>query len=376
VKRSMVSLGTVALIDRTTVAPGAMRAGYVGLEHIDPSGDIYTGHAINISALASSKFKFSARHVLFGKLRPYLRKVARPDFDGVCSTDILPLLPKKRLDRDYLYHYLRSPKVIDLATARSSGANLPRISPNLLAEFMIPLPPLNEQKRIAAILDAADSICRKREQALQIGNTFVRSLFLEMFGDPITNPRGWKRVSLAEIIEFVGGSQPPKETFSMEDGPDKIRLVQIRDFKTDRFKTFIPKSLAKRSFVEDDVMIGRYGPPVFQILRGLSGSYNVALMKAAPRSDLVTKDFIFHLLQVSRLHNFVVANSERTAGQTGVNLDLLERFIAYLPPRSEQDRFADRVALCTRLRQRATESAAESDRLCRALTQLGFQGDL
>ena len=148
-------------------------------------------------------------------------------------------------------------------------------------------------------------------------------------------PPNWKAEELGNVVEFVGGSQPPKETFQTEPFEGGVRLVQIRDFRTDKFPTFIPKNLARRHFDETDVMIGRYGPPVFQILRGLSGSYNVALMKASPKSAM-SKDYLFHLLKEPRLHHHVVANSERTAGQSGVNLTLLEAIKIPLPPLTEQ----------------------------------------
>ena len=122
-------------------------------------------------------------------------------------------------------------------------------------------------------------------------------------------------------------------------------------------------------------MIGRYGPPVFQILRGLSVSYNVALMKAVPREG-VTKDFVFHLLKEKRLHNFVVANSERTAGQSGVNLDLLEKYQAYLPPLDDQIRFSQKMAQLRSLTQLMTEAQIESDRLFASLQHRAFRGEL
>ncbi len=86
-------------------------------------------------------------------------------------------------------------------------------------------------------------------------------------------------------------------------------------------------------------MIARYGPPVFQILRGLSGSYNVALMKAAPKAEILN-EIIFWLLQLPAYHDVVVANSERTAGQTGVNLDLLNNLLVPLPPFAVQQEIA------------------------------------
>ena len=122
-------------------------------------------------------------------------------------------------------------------------------------------------------------------------------------------------------------------------------------------------------------MIGRYGPPVFQILRGLSGSYNVALMKAVPR-DGVTKDFVFHLLKEARLHNFVVANSERTAGQSGVNLELLENYQAYLPPLDLQIQFSQKMSQLKNMMGAMSEAQLASDSLFASLQHRAFRGEL
>jgi type I restriction enzyme S subunit len=152
-------------------------------------------------------------------------------------------------------------------------------------------------------------------------------------------------------------------------------LVQIRDFKSDKFKTFIPKKLSRRFFEADDVMIGRYGPPVFQILRGLSGSYNVALMKAVPREG-VTKEFVFHLLKEKRLHNFVVANSERTAGQSGVNLELLEKYPAYIPPINSQLEFGKRTSAFRSQAVLMRKSLIEMNALFSSVQHRAFRGEL
>lgn len=183
---------------------------------------------------------------------------------------------------------------------------------------------------------------------------------------PKQMPEAWKFVTLGSVVDFIGGSQPPKETFRTEPYEGGVRLVQIRDFRTDKFPTYIPKSLARRHFEESDVMIGRYGPPVFQILRGLSGSYNVALMKAEPKPGL-TKDYLFHLLQEPGLHHHVVANSERTAGQSGVNLTLLEAIEIPLPPLAEQRRIAEVLDRAEALRAKRRAALAELDSLTQSL---------
>ena len=138
------ALDSIAILDRQSIHPSLAEAAtpYLGLEHLDGDGGINCIQTVGSAGLKSNKFQFSDRHVLFGKLRPYLRKIARPEFSGVCSTDIIPILPKDGVSRDYLFYFLRTPDTVNLATSRCSGANLPRLAPKQLASFQIPLPPL------------------------------------------------------------------------------------------------------------------------------------------------------------------------------------------------------------------------------------------
>lgn len=283
----------------------------------------------------------------------------------------------ERVDKIYLYYALKSPTLMAHYQNLGSGSVHRRKSVPFekFTELKLFLPPLDEQKRIAAILDQADELRRQRQRALNRLGQLGQSIFHEMFGDPATNPKGFEAFPLGDVIEFVGGSQPAKSYFLYEDGPDRVRFVQIRDFRTDKYPTWVPKNLAKRPFSEDDVMIGRYGPPVFQIFRGLSGTYNVALMKAKPKQHL-TSDFIFYLLQEPKLHSYVVTNSERTAGQSGVNLDLLEKYPAYAPPVDLLKEFSERIAFVSSLVRAQNEAHASAESLFASLQGQAFRGEL
>tara|TARA_B100000678_G_scaffold290047_2_gene302021 strand:+ start:1117 stop:2229 length:1113 start_codon:yes stop_codon:yes gene_type:complete len=278
-----------------------------------------------------------------------------------------------KVDRRYLWRALEA----NTSGLRhlGRGATFLQITRKDIAEYSIPLPPLPEQRRIAAILDQADALRSLRRQSLSRLSDLGQAIFFKMFGDPATNPFGFKRASLGEIIKFQGGSQPAKSTFLYEDGADRVRLVQIRDFRTDNYKTYVPAHLAKRPFTEKDVMIGRYGPPVFQIFRGLSGTYNVALMKAAPVKG-IGEDFVFYLLQEPKLHRHIVANSERTAGQSGVNLELLEKYPAYFPPEDRQSDFIDRISVVDDMSAKLELAMRNAESLFASLQHRAFRGEL
>lgn len=146
----------------------------------------------------------------------------------------------------------------------------------------------------------------------------------------------FQKLKIRDICDFVGGAQPPKEVFISEEQDGYIRLIQTRDYKTDAYKTYIPANLARRFCSKTDIMIGRYGPPVFQILRGLEGSYNVALMKAIPKAN-VLNDYLYYILKQRDIFEYVDKLSLRTGGQTGVDLDSLNEYPVLLPSKNYQE---------------------------------------
>ena len=198
----VVPLGEVARVERDGIDPARIQSGarYVGLEHIDSSGSVIDQMVQN-GELASTKFAFSRDHILYGKLRPYLRKIARPDFAGVCSTDIIPIRPGSRVDRGYLFHFLRMDDVVKKSASLATGVNLPRLNPRPLESFEIPLPPLDEQRRIAAILDQADDLRRIRQEALERLERFVTRIVADAFD----KCRTW--TDLGSVCDVQGGLQ-------------------------------------------------------------------------------------------------------------------------------------------------------------------------
>jgi type I restriction enzyme S subunit len=145
--------------------------------------------------------------------------------------------------------------------------------------------------------------------------------------------------TLENVCDFIGGSQPAKKYFSEIKLEGYIRLIQIRDYKTDVYVTYIPENSTRKFCNETDVMIGRYGPPIFQILRGISGAYNVALMKAIPKENILN-NYLYYFLSQEHLFEYVNALSPRTGGQTGVDVVMLKKYPIQLPNLSTQKKIA------------------------------------
>jgi type I restriction enzyme S subunit len=154
-------------------------------------------------------------------------------------------------------------------------------------------------------------------------------------------PVDWEHCQIGDVIKFSGGSQPPLSTFIFEEKEGYIRLIQTRDYRTDKFKTYIRIEDANKTCNKEDIIIGRYGPPVFQIFKGLEGAYNVALMKAIPNEKKINKTYCYYFLSQKNLQNYLEGLSQRSGGQTGVEIDLLNKYSLALPPIEEQKKIAE-----------------------------------
>ena len=143
--------------------------------------------------------------------RMALGKVAINTVDMAINQDLKALIPidQKKLDKGYLMRFLESQA--SFLEKQGKGATVKGITLDVLRSLAVPLPPLEEQKRIAAILDKAEVIRRKRQQAIKLADDFLSSVFLEMFGDPVTNPKGWEVKPVGEVADcIVPGRDKPK----------------------------------------------------------------------------------------------------------------------------------------------------------------------
>lgn len=210
-------------------------------------------------------------------------------------------LKTDKLNKNFLFHILNSEYFERQCVNSSKGVAQKNMSTEWLKKYSIPLYSIEKQKEISSILDKLQSIITHRKQQLEKLDELVKDRFVEMFGDPVLNQKNFPVYIMDEIVEFQGGSQPDKKYFEYKPSDSNIRLIQIRNYKTDKYITYIPKEEARRFCTADDIMIGRYGPPIFQILQGIEGAFNVALMKATPKMG--NREFIrFFLKQDCLLH--------------------------------------------------------------------------
>lgn len=218
-------LGDVCELRNDSISPKKFNnEAYIGLEHIGQGTFLLDGIG-SATDVASNKYKFQSGDILYGKIRPYFKKVYRPNFSGICSTDMLIFISKdENLARqDFLYHIFKTQEFTDRATETSSGTKMPRADWNSLKQIVYNFPPLPEQRAIASILSALDD---KIENNLAMNKTLedmAMALYKHWFVDfgpfqegnfidselgPI--PEGWNVKTLEELGKISYGKMPKK----------------------------------------------------------------------------------------------------------------------------------------------------------------------
>jgi type I restriction enzyme S subunit len=214
---------------------------YIGLEHIAEGQLALTGHGI-ANQVTSVKSRFREGDILFGKLRPYFRKVVVAPFDGICSTDIWVVRPREGIDRRYLFYWMASREFIEESTRASEGTRMPRAQWGFIGRIEKPVPPLPEQRAIACILGALDDKIELNRRMNETLEAMARAIFKSWFVDfdPVrAKAEGQQPPGLApHIADLFPDAFEESELGEIPKGwtitnlGDKVKIVKGRSYKS------------------------------------------------------------------------------------------------------------------------------------------------
>lgn len=254
---------------------------------------------------------------------------------GFVGSTISKISPAEEIDPSFLNLFLSSKS--GEFNKQVHGAAIPHLNKDFVHALPVIIPPLNIQKKIVERLDAIRKSQELCDQQIQKTEELLESLIykeIEKSNSKIT--------TLGEICNFEGGTQPPKSTFVYIPQEGYVRLLQIRDYKSDKDAVYIPIKERHKTCVETDIMIGRYGPPVSQILKGKAGAYNVALMKCVPNSALLSNKWLYYFLRSKPIQDRIISLSIR-ARQSGVRPSDLNELRISLPNLTEQQKIIEKL---------------------------------
>lgn len=219
-------LSDVAKLIKESWKVGEKELPYVALEHIVEGGLRLQGIG-DSNTIASNKYRFDSSSFLFGKLRPYFRKLFRPDFEGICSTDIWVVKPQGDNDKDFLFYFFANQEFIDFTYSGSSGTRMPRADWNFVGESKWLFPKPKEQKSIAKILtnldDKIDLLHRQNETLEAMAETLFRKWFVE------ESDEEWEVKPLSGIANFLNGLACQK--FLPRNEIDKLPVLKIKQLR-------------------------------------------------------------------------------------------------------------------------------------------------
>ena len=306
---------------------------------------------------------------------PYIMKTSGCIHDGW-----LVLSNKKGvIDQDYFYHLLGSDLIYAEFSRLASGSTVKNLNIEIVKGIKVSLPPLEEQRRIAAILDKADGVRRKRQEAIRLTEELLRSTFLEMFGDPVTNPKGWEKIKLGNLCTIVrGGSPRPINDYL----GGSIPWIKIGD-ATEGDDIYIHKTA--EAIKPDGVKKSRYLEPGSLIFANCGVSLGFArILKIAgcihdgwlAFSDLdksINQIFLLKLLNSITEHFRAIAPA---GTQPNLNTTIMKNFEIPVPPIDLQEKFAVVSHYLTDSIQKNSEMFKESENLFNSLLQRAFRGEL
>jgi len=303
------------------------------------------------------------------------------DFDFAIFVSLTLIKPKNDIVLSrYLMHYLNSPKIKHLAKNSTSGVGVQNLNVKVVREFPIQLPPIDQQKKIAAILDAADAYRQKTKALITKYDKLTQSLFLELFGDPVSNLRGWERIKLEEIGTISSGSTPSRKNEENFNGDipwvktGEVNSKIIIDTEEKISKTALSNSSCKL-YPAGSLIIAMYGQGKTRgqvALLGIEASTNQACA-VLTKSDKANFTFLYKLIQM-------VYNDLRSLGRGGnqpnLNSGILKKYLVINPPIELQNQFADSVKAIEAQKAQAQASLAQAEDLFNSLLQRAFKGEL
>jgi len=203
---------------------------YIGLEHIEQGSLRLNGWGYS-NSVQSNKYFYKKDDVLFGKLRPYFRKIIKAPFDGVCSTDIWVCRAKNNFDQNFLFYFLANQEFVDTANSTDEGTRMPRADWNFLKKTIWNIPPLPEQKAIAEVLssldDKIDLLTRQNKTLEDLARAYFRKWFIEDASDK------WEEKGLDEIADFLNGLPLQKYPYKTGNPLHVIKIKELNNGFTD-----------------------------------------------------------------------------------------------------------------------------------------------
>ncbi len=300
-------------------------------------------------------FKVSTPVVIFGDHTRILKYV---DFDFVLGADGVKILqPIKSIDAKFFKLYLESCKIPSLGYSRHY---------KLLKELQVPIPPREEQERIVAELDCLSGVIEKKREQLKQLDALAQSIFYQMFGDPITNEKGWEVKKLGEVCKTTSGGTPSKGHNEYYEGgtipwlrSGEVNKMYIYDTELFITEEGLQNSSAKW-FPENTVVVAMYGATVGQVgILKSKMTTNQAICGIFPNEYFIPT-YLYHFLLSKKEEYLKLATG---GAQPNISQNIVRDTLVCCPPIATQQEFADKIEAIEKQKELIKQSITQTEEL-------------
>ena len=334
------------------------------------------------SAPSRARQVIKLNDVLVSMTRPNLNAVAMvpAELDGeICNTGFAVLRSKNTISPSYLFHFVHSRGFIAVTTSAVSGALYPAITASFLRSLPIPLPPLNEQRRIVGLLDRAAEIRRRADAARAKARAIIPALFLDTFGDPATNPKGWPTAELGKHADVQGGVQVSAKRAALPLELPYLRVANVMRGRLDlsEIKMIrVTASEARRTnLVPGDVLVveGHGNPNEIGRAAVWDGSIATCthqnhLIRVRPGLGSLTPEYVETFLNSDVGRRILIQNGKTTSGLNTISTRNVKEVRIPLPPTGLQGVFAEQVQRIEALARHLDAAAAKAEAMAAGLS--------
>lgn len=357
---------------------------YVGMEHIESGSGKLLG-TISSNNVLSSSFKFNKGEVLYGRLRPYLKKVFVAEFDGCCSTEVFPIY-SDCIEPGFIKYWFLSDKITNMVNQTSAGCRMPRGNMNDVKQFIIGYPAnRQEQQRIVSRLDSAFAHIDERKVNAEKQLSEARALFQKALTKAMEPKEGWEEKKLEDLCTDIVDC--PHSTPRKVDHPTKYPCIRTSELKGGKIEWESMQYLDEDEYI---VRTARIKPQPNDIVYGREGTYGDAvLLPEGYYFSLGQRTMLFRpdvrCVEPKYLHYNVISShvyEQAKAKNSGcgvghVNVKDIKVFKIGVPPLSEQQRIVSRLdslsAHVRELEEVLQKTIAECDALKQALLRQVFE---
>lgn len=299
--------------------------------------------------------------------------------DGILSNNLFKItFDLNVVDRDYLYLALSSNAFQSVLQQQMKGGIQKHLGHQTISRQSIPLPPLEEQKRIAAILDKAGAVRRKRQQAIDLTDQLLRSVFLDMFGDPLTNPKGWGKIPLGDCTYLDAQMVDPKKLEFQNLKHVGAERIQKNTGKILPCLTAAEDKLISNKFLFDDkyILYTKIRPYLKKVsLPDFKGLCSADIYPVRPDRECLTKEYLWFTLISDAFVSYTETLPSR-ASIPKLNRKEFARFEIMIPPIKLQEKYSKIFKIIIEQKKIKYAALLAENDLFNSLTQQAFKGEL